>query len=130
MTDKDNQIEAQPVDENKLIAQRREKLKQMREQGNAFPNNFRRDSISGELHAEYDDKSKEELEHMEQLNVVLLIKTFFEDINADFDDPSKEDLIKYTKGNLIDLLWLNAFVLFAGGLFLLKYNVKILFKTT
>ena len=64
MTDKDNQTEAQPVDENKLIAQRREKLQQMREQGNAFPNNFRRDSISGELHAEYDNKSKEELEEM------------------------------------------------------------------
>jgi len=64
MTDKENQTEAQPVDENKLIAQRREKLKQMREQGNAFPNNFRRDSISGELHAEYDGKSKEELEEM------------------------------------------------------------------
>jgi lysyl-tRNA synthetase class 2 len=64
MTDNDKQTEAQPIDENKLIAQRREKLKQMREQGNAFPNDFRRDSISGELHAEYDSKSKEELEEM------------------------------------------------------------------
>ena len=58
----ENNTENQPIDENKLIAQRREKLKQMREQGIAFPNNFRRDSISGELHAEYDGKSKEELE--------------------------------------------------------------------
>ena len=64
MTDINNQTEAENVDENKLIAQRREKLKQMREQGNAFPNNFRRDSISGELHAEYDGKTKEELEEM------------------------------------------------------------------
>jgi len=64
MTDTNNQTEAENVDENKLIAQRREKLKQMREQGNAFPNNFRRDSISGELHAEYDGKTKEELEEM------------------------------------------------------------------
>ena len=54
------------VDENKLIAERREKLKQLREQGNAFPNDFRRDSVSGELHAEYGDKSKEELEEMGQ----------------------------------------------------------------
>ncbi len=38
----------------------------MREQGNAFPNDFRRDSISGELHAEYDDKSAEELETLSQ----------------------------------------------------------------
>jgi len=64
MTDTNNQTETETVDENKLIAQRREKLKQMREQGNAFPNNFRRDSISGELHAEYDGKAKEELETM------------------------------------------------------------------
>ncbi|MBT8440333.1 MAG: lysine--tRNA ligase [Gammaproteobacteria bacterium] len=64
MTDKNNQTEAESVDENKLIAQRREKLTQLREAGNAFPNAFRRDSISGELHAEYDSKSKEELEEM------------------------------------------------------------------
>ncbi len=49
-------------DENKLIAQRRAKLAHMRELGNAFPNDFRRDAIAGELHAEYDDKSEEELE--------------------------------------------------------------------
>ncbi len=64
MTETNNETEIQAGDENKLIAQRREKLKQMREQGNAFPNHFRRDSISGELHAQYDDKSKEELEEM------------------------------------------------------------------
>jgi lysyl-tRNA synthetase class 2 len=64
MTDTNNESEVQPVDENKLIAQRREKLKQLREAGNAFPNDFRRDSISGELHAEYDGKTKEELEEM------------------------------------------------------------------
>lgn len=64
MTDTNNEVPA--IDENKLILQRREKLKQMREQGNAFPNDFRRDSISGELHAEYDDKSAEELEALSQ----------------------------------------------------------------
>jgi lysyl-tRNA synthetase class 2 len=51
-------------DENKLIAQRREKLQQMRENGNAFPNDFRRNSMAGELHAEYGEKSGEELESM------------------------------------------------------------------
>ncbi len=50
------------ADENKLIAQRRAKLNTMREQGNAFPNDFRRDRLASELHAEYDKKSKEELE--------------------------------------------------------------------
>ncbi len=50
------------IDENKLIAQRREKLQQLRENGNAFPNDFRRNTMAGELHAEYDDKRDEELE--------------------------------------------------------------------
>ena len=49
------------TDENKLIAQRREKLQRLREDGNAFPNDFRRNTMTGELHAEYDDKSAEEL---------------------------------------------------------------------
>lgn len=49
-------------DENKLIAQRREKLEQLRENGNAFPNDFRRDCMAGELHAEYGEKSDEALE--------------------------------------------------------------------
>jgi lysyl-tRNA synthetase class 2 len=49
------------TDENKLIAQRREKLRQMRENGNPFPNDFRRNTMAGELHAEYGDKSDEEL---------------------------------------------------------------------
>jgi lysyl-tRNA synthetase class 2 len=49
------------TDENKLIAQRREKLQQLRDNGNAFPNDFRRNTMAGELHAEYDDKSDEEL---------------------------------------------------------------------
>jgi len=43
-------------DENKLIAQRREKLRSMREEGVAFPNDFRRNVMAGELHAEYGDK--------------------------------------------------------------------------
>jgi lysyl-tRNA synthetase, class II len=50
------------TEENKLIAQRREKLQQLRENGNAFPNDFRRNTMAGELHAEYDEKSDEALE--------------------------------------------------------------------
>ncbi len=49
-------------DENKLIAQRRAKLAELREQGNAFPNDFRRNTMAGELHAEYDAKDAEQLE--------------------------------------------------------------------
>jgi len=52
----------QVQDENKLIAQRRDKLQQIRERGVAFPNDFRRNVVAGELHAEYDDRSAEALE--------------------------------------------------------------------
>ncbi len=45
-------------DENKLIAQRRQKLAQLREAGEAFPNDFRRDSLAGEIRAEYAEKDK------------------------------------------------------------------------
>lgn len=57
MTD-ENKTEEIQVDENKLIAQRREKLSVMREKGNAFPNDFRRDNLATELHAQYDAKTK------------------------------------------------------------------------
>jgi len=53
---------SEQLDENKLIAQRREKLTAMREQGNAFPNDFRRDCMAGELHAKYDAMDASELE--------------------------------------------------------------------
>jgi lysyl-tRNA synthetase class 2 len=49
-------------DEHSLIAQRRKKLNTLREAGNAFPNDFRRDTIAGELHAEYDEKDNEVLD--------------------------------------------------------------------
>jgi lysyl-tRNA synthetase class 2 len=50
------------VDEHKLIAQRREKLSQLRAQGPAFPNDFRRDVIAGELLAEYGEHAPEAIE--------------------------------------------------------------------
>ena len=40
------------VDENSLIAERRGKLKALREQGIAYPNDFRRDQLAGTLQAE------------------------------------------------------------------------------
>ena len=49
-------------EEHALIAQRRAKLNALREAGNAFPNDFRRDAIAGELHAEYEHKNNELLE--------------------------------------------------------------------
>ena len=49
------------LDENRLIAQRREKLAELREQGNAFPNDFRRNVMNAELSTEYADWSAEQL---------------------------------------------------------------------
>ena len=49
--------------ENDLIAQRSQDLKEMRKTGNAYSNKFKRDSLSSDLHAEYESKSKEELEN-------------------------------------------------------------------
>ncbi|MGZ8187271.1 MAG: lysine--tRNA ligase [Methylosarcina sp.] len=49
-------------DEQELIKQRRSKLKMLRENGIAFPTDFRRNVIAGEVLAEYGEKSKEELE--------------------------------------------------------------------
>ncbi len=58
----DNKPQAEPVDENKLIAERRAKLQQLREKGMAFPNDFRRNVMAGELHAKYGAATTEELE--------------------------------------------------------------------
>ena len=63
MTDKIEQQQSE-LDENKLIAQRREKLTALREEGVVFPNDFRRNVMAGELHAEYGDKTKEELDEL------------------------------------------------------------------
>jgi lysyl-tRNA synthetase class 2 len=66
MTDQDTkEITLTQEDENKLIAQRREKLAALRENGTAFPNDFRRDSLAAGLHGLYKDNTAEELENMQ-----------------------------------------------------------------
>lgn len=59
------------LDENKLIAERRAKLDQIRARasaapqeggGSAFPNDFRRDSLAGQLHDAFDDRDAAWLE--------------------------------------------------------------------
>jgi lysyl-tRNA synthetase class 2 len=52
------------AEEHRLLAQRREKLRALRESGDAFPNDFRRNVIAGELHAEYAARSAEELQRL------------------------------------------------------------------
>ena len=48
--------------ENDLIRERRRKLSEYRKEGVAFPNDFRRSFLADDLHKNYDDSSKEELE--------------------------------------------------------------------
>ncbi|MCZ6802920.1 MAG: lysine--tRNA ligase [Proteobacteria bacterium] len=48
--------------ENELIAQRRKQLKELRESGNAFRNDFKRDSLAADLIDKFGEKTKEELE--------------------------------------------------------------------
>ena len=59
-------------DENKLIAERRAKLQTIRDQAktentSAFPNDFRREHLAGELQTAFGEKSKEELETLAQI---------------------------------------------------------------
>ncbi len=56
MTD-ENQVQ----DESDIVAQRKAKLETLRQQGNAFPNDFRRKHTAVELHTEHGKKSKEGL---------------------------------------------------------------------
>ena len=58
------------LEENRLIAERRAKLGKLRESGNAFPNDFRREQYCADLQAHYAEKTKEELEQL-QLRVSI-----------------------------------------------------------
>src|SRR4051812_18401347 len=77
MTDSSNNVPGDhpPVDENKLIAERRAKLAQLRETvgassdssngavpASAFPNDFRRDALAGQLHDAFGERDAAWLE--------------------------------------------------------------------
>ncbi|XXQ67708.1 lysine--tRNA ligase [Neisseriaceae bacterium B1] len=66
MTDQNQnpQIEEQ-LDENQIMAIRREKLHELRKNGVAYPNDFRRDAFASDLHTQYGEISKEELDPQE-----------------------------------------------------------------
>jgi lysyl-tRNA synthetase class 2 len=50
------------ADENQIIAERRQKLAELRAQGTAFPNDFQREDYASDLHARHDATAKESLE--------------------------------------------------------------------
>jgi lysyl-tRNA synthetase class 2 len=51
-----NETAAPPADDNKLIAERRQKLAAIREAGIAFPNDFRRDAQAGDLQTTFAER--------------------------------------------------------------------------
>jgi lysyl-tRNA synthetase, class II len=51
-----------PQDENQIIAERRGKLNALRQHGQAYPNDFRRDALAADLHAAHDRKDNTILE--------------------------------------------------------------------
>ena len=52
-------------DENQIIAERRAKLRALREGGQAFPNDFRRTALAADLHAQYGGEDNATLEPRE-----------------------------------------------------------------
>lgn len=50
------------IDENEILQVRREKLTALRENGFNFPNNFKPQNNAAKIHADYSDKTKEELQ--------------------------------------------------------------------
>ncbi|MFT4047112.1 MAG: lysine--tRNA ligase [Solimonas sp.] len=61
---------APPLDENYVIAARREKLEKLRAAGNAYPNTFRRDTLADFLHGMYGEREAAELEGETQVFAV------------------------------------------------------------
>ena len=57
-------------DENALIAERRRKLDALRENGNAYPNDFRRNALADELHQSY---GKHDDEHLREEDVHVAV---------------------------------------------------------
>lgn len=59
MSEQENPVS---LDTNELIAQRRGKLQTLRQAGNAYPNQFRRNALAWDLHQQYNEKSEAQLE--------------------------------------------------------------------
>lgn len=61
MSDK-KEPEDQVLDENEIVALRKARLAELRNLGNAFPNDFRRQHLALQLHEEFGEQTKEDLE--------------------------------------------------------------------
>ena len=91
-------------DDNQLIQQRRAKLSELREAGNAFPNTFRPTHLAANLHSEYDGRDKAELAE-EAVSVSVAGRMMFQRIMgkasfADLQDVSGSIQLFFHQGTL------------------------------
>lgn len=105
MTD-EKPIEETPVDENHVMAERREKLKAIRANGVAFPNDFKPEHKAAALHAEYDEFDKETLDPQNKPAVVagrmVLKRVMGKASFATIQDTSGRIQLFINKQNLTD----------------------------
>ena len=73
MTDKTEQTDIEQHDENRLIAERRVKLGEMREHGQAFPNGFRPEHTAAQLQADFGDAEGWSQERLEAEPVAAVV---------------------------------------------------------
>ncbi len=91
-------------DDNQLIQQRRAKLGELREAGNAFPNSFRPSHLAANLHTDYDGREKAELAE-EAVTVSVAGRMMFQRIMgkasfADLQDVSGSIQLFFHQGTL------------------------------
>jgi lysyl-tRNA synthetase, class II len=91
-------------EESHVIAERRAKLKALREQGVAFPNDYRRSHLAADLHAAHGEKSTEELEpHSIRVSVsgrMMLKRVMGKASFATIQDPSSRIQLFVARDNL------------------------------
>ena len=107
MSEQENQ---QPIqDESHVIAERRSKLKALREQGVAFPNDARRTHHAADLHAEHGEKTAEDLEpHGIRVGIagrMMLKRVMGKASFATIQDPTSRIQLFITKENIGDELY-------------------------
>jgi lysyl-tRNA synthetase class 2 len=71
-----DKVDEPHTDENRYIAQRREKLASLRAQGQAFPNHFKRTDFAGDLLDAYAHRSREQLQ-LEPIKVKVAGRMMF-----------------------------------------------------
>ncbi len=75
-SDAEQDREQSQQDENRYIAQRRDKLAQLREQGQAYPNRFKRADFAGRLHQDHGRLTREQLDQ-QAIEVTLAGRMMF-----------------------------------------------------